>query len=49
MSKGYLYKEIAESLGVSVPTVNTHIRQIYGKLQVRSRSQAIIKYLAVNR
>jgi DNA-binding NarL/FixJ family response regulator len=49
LSKGYLYKEIAESLGVSVPTVNTHIRHIYGKLQVRSRSQAIIKYLAVNR
>lgn len=46
LSKGYLYKEIAESLAVSVPTVNTHIRHIYGKLQVRSRSQAIIKYLS---
>jgi len=46
LSKGYLYKEIAESLSVSVPTVNTHIRHIYGKLQVRSRSQAIMKYLS---
>ena len=45
LSKGYLYKEIAECLSVSVPTVNTHIRHIYGKLQVRSRSQAIMKYL----
>lgn len=45
LSKGFLYKEIAESLGLSVPTVNTHIRHIYEKLQVRSRSQAIMKYL----
>ncbi len=46
LTKGYLYKEIAESLGVSVPTVATHIRRIYEKLHVRSRSQAIAKYLS---
>ena len=45
LTKGYLYKEIAESLGVSVPTVSTYIRRIYEKLQVHSRSQAITKYL----
>ena len=45
LTKGFLYKEIAESLGVSVPTVSTYIRRIYEKLQVRSRSQAIAKYL----
>jgi len=45
LSKGYLYKEIAESLVVSVPTVNTYIRRIYEKLQVHSRSQAITRYL----
>ncbi|MFT3784057.1 MAG: response regulator transcription factor [Nibricoccus sp.] len=45
LSKGFLYKEIAESLGVSVPTVNTYIRRIYEKLQVHSRTQAINKYL----
>jgi len=45
LSKGYLYKEIAESLSVSVPTVNTYIRRIYEKLQVHSRTQAINKYL----
>ena len=44
LSKGYLYKEIAESLGVSGPTVNTYIRRIYDKLQVHSRSQAITRY-----
>lgn len=45
LTKGYLYKEIADALGVTVPTVNTHIRHIYEKLQVQSRSQAIAKYL----
>jgi len=46
LTKGYLYKEIADSLGISMPTVATHIRRIYEKLQVRSRSQAIAKYLS---
>lgn len=45
LTKGYLYKEIADQLGISVPTVNTYIRRIYEKLQVHSRSQAIAKYL----
>ncbi len=46
LTKGYLYKEIAESLGVGVPTVDTYIRRIYEKLQVHSRSEAIAKYLS---
>ncbi|ATC63733.1 DNA-binding response regulator [Nibricoccus aquaticus] len=45
LTKGYLYKEIADSLGVSGPTVTTYIRRIYEKLQVHSRTQAITKYL----
>lgn len=45
LSKGHLYKEIADSLGVSGPTVNTYIRRIYEKLQVHSRGQAVSKYL----
>jgi DNA-binding NarL/FixJ family response regulator len=44
LSRGYLYKEIADSLGISVPTVNTYIRRIYEKLHVRSRAQAVAKY-----
>lgn len=44
LARGFLYKEIAESLGISVPTVNTYIRRIYEKLQVRSRAQAVAKY-----
>ena len=45
LSQGLLYKEIAESLAISVPTVNTYIRRIYEKLHVRSRSQAIATFL----
>ncbi len=44
LARGYLYKEIAESLAISVPTVNTYIRRIYEKLQVRSRAQAVAKF-----
>jgi DNA-binding NarL/FixJ family response regulator len=45
LAKGFLYKEIAESLSVSGPTVSTYVRRIYEKLQVHSRTQAINKYL----
>jgi len=44
LARGFLYKEIADSLHISVPTVNTHIRRIYEKLHVRSRSQAVAKF-----
>lgn len=44
LARGYLYKEIAAKLGISIPTVNTYIRRIYEKLQVRSRAQAVAKY-----
>jgi DNA-binding NarL/FixJ family response regulator len=46
LAKGYLYKEIADVLSISYGTVHTHIEHIYAKLHVRSRSQAIAKYLA---
>lgn len=44
LARGHLYKEIADSLHISLPTVNTHVRRIYEKLHVRSRSQAIAKF-----
>jgi DNA-binding NarL/FixJ family response regulator len=44
LERGYLYKEIAESLQISVLTVNSYIRRIYEKLHVRSRAQAVAKY-----
>ncbi len=44
LARGFLYKEIAEALGISIRTVDTHIRRIYEKLHVRSRAQAVAKY-----
>jgi DNA-binding NarL/FixJ family response regulator len=44
LARGYLYKEIMEALKISRPTVNTHIRRIYEKLHVRSRSQAVARF-----
>lgn len=43
--QGYRYREIAEALFVSLDTVRTHIRHIYEKLHVRSRTEAAMKYL----
>jgi DNA-binding NarL/FixJ family response regulator len=44
LARGYLYKEIAESLGIKLRTVNTYVYRIYEKLHVCSRSQAVAKY-----
>jgi DNA-binding NarL/FixJ family response regulator len=46
LAKGFLYKEIAEQMGVSYATVHTHIRHIYEKLHVRSRTEAVAKHLS---
>jgi DNA-binding NarL/FixJ family response regulator len=45
LSKGYSTKEIAERLSVSVNTVRTHLQHIYEKLHVRSRTEAVVKFL----
>jgi LuxR family transcriptional regulator, maltose regulon positive regulatory protein len=41
MAKGYKYKEIAERLVVSINTVRHHTRNVYGKLDVNNRTQAL--------
>ena len=45
LSKGFLYKEIADKLGISYETVHTYIRRIYEKLQVRTRTEAVARFL----
>ncbi len=45
LAKGFLYKEIAGRLGISIDTVRTHLRKIYDKLHVHSRTEAVLRYL----
>ena len=41
LARGYAYKEMADTLGISMGTINTHIYRIYQKLHVRSRGEAV--------
>ncbi len=43
LNKGYRYKEIADKLFLSIDTIRTHVRNIYEKLQVNSRVEALRK------
>lgn len=43
--QGWVHKEIAARLGISVNTAKTHLRNIYRKLQARSKTEAVSKYL----
>jgi len=45
MSQGLIKKEIADRLGLSYHTVDNHLRNIYSKLHVNTRSQAVAKAL----
>lgn len=43
--KGMIHKEVADHLRIGVETVRTHVNHIYHKLHVRSRAEAVVKYL----
>jgi DNA-binding NarL/FixJ family response regulator len=43
LASGLMYKEIADKGGISIGTVRVHIRNIYEKLQVSSRHEAVKK------
>ena len=44
--KGLILKEVADQLGIGLETVRTHVSHIYQKLHVRSRTEAVVKYLS---
>lgn len=45
LAKGYLYKEIADQLGITQGTVRVHLHTVYEKLHVSSRTEAVVKFL----
>lgn len=45
LARGFVTKEIASELGISFDTVRFHLKEIYAKLHVRSRTEAVVKYL----
>jgi DNA-binding NarL/FixJ family response regulator len=45
LSKGFLYKEIADQLGITLSTVRAHLHSVYEKLHVQSRTEAVVKFL----
>ena len=47
--QGLVLKEIADQLGIGLETVRTHVNHIYHKLHVRSRTEAVVKYLRQGR
>jgi DNA-binding NarL/FixJ family response regulator len=45
LASGYAYKEIADRMNISIDTVRSHVRAVYEKLHVHSRTEAVVKYL----
>jgi DNA-binding CsgD family transcriptional regulator len=45
LSKGYSNKEIASQLSIGIETVGSHLKHIYEKLHVRSRAEAVARYM----
>ena len=45
LAKGLTYKQIAAELQISIDTIRTHLKRIYEKLHVQSRTEAVAKYM----
>jgi DNA-binding NarL/FixJ family response regulator len=45
LARGFVTKEIAQQLGISYDTVRFHLKDIYVKLHVRDKMEAVLKYL----
>lgn len=48
LAQGDSYKEIAAGMEVSINTVRDYVRAVYKKLDVNSRTKAVVRYLAAN-
>lgn len=46
LTKGYANKEIADHLNLSIETVRSHLKNIYTKMHVRSRAEAVAHYMS---
>jgi len=49
LTKGYSNKEIAEQINLSIETVRSHLKHIYEKMHVRSRAEAVARYMSAGR
>jgi DNA-binding NarL/FixJ family response regulator len=47
LSKGHSNKEIAEELKLSIATIHSYLKNVYEKMHVHSRTQAVAKYLSI--
>lgn len=46
LSQGFSNKQIADKLGVTIDTVCSHLKHVFGKLHVSSRTEAVVRYMA---
>ncbi|MCH7228503.1 response regulator [Haloferula sp. A504] len=46
LTEGYSNKEIADRLGIGVETVRSHLKNIYSKMHVRSRTEAVVQFMS---
>jgi len=49
LTKGYSNKEIADKMSLNVETVRSHLKHIYEKMHVRSRAEAVARYMSAGR
>jgi DNA-binding NarL/FixJ family response regulator len=46
LSQGYSNKMIAHKLDLSIDTVCSHLKHVFSKMHVRSRTEAVVRYIA---
>jgi DNA-binding NarL/FixJ family response regulator len=46
LSNGLTYKQVADKLNITIPTIRSYLRRVYEKLHVQSRTEAVAKYMS---